>query len=232
MFFAIKDITSVYNSATGVPIREIFHQGLESIPGAIVLEMLIVLTGIGCMYACHNWQARLAWSFARDRGLPGSKYWAAVHPTLGVPLNAHSISCAIVAILGFLYIASSTAFNSMLSGCIVLLYISYSIPVFLLLFVKGRNNLIKGPFWMGTLGLISNVVLLLWTAFTFVLYAFPYSYPATAGNMNYVSALYAVLFMFLIGYWYLRCRKEFRSKDERSADAVQVTETVTHIHPI
>ncbi|KAK6537799.1 hypothetical protein TWF694_010705 [Orbilia ellipsospora] len=219
MFFAIKDINSVYYSPTGVPILEIFNQALGSIPGAVVLEVLIICTGFGCMISCHTWQARLAWSFSRDRGLPGSKYWAVVHKKFDAPLNAHTLSCVLVAILGFLYIASSTAFNSMITACIVLLYFSYSIPIVLLLFVKGRANLKRGPFWLGKFGLISNYVVLLWTAFTFVMYSFPYYYPVVAGSMNYVSVVYAVVFSFLGIYWVARGRRMFRSKEERDANA-------------
>ncbi|KAJ6260879.1 hypothetical protein Dda_3540 [Drechslerella dactyloides] len=185
MFFSIKDIGAVYLSPTGVPILEIFKQALESITGAVVLETLIICTGIG--------------------------------------LNAHTLSCVLVAILGLLYIASSTAFNSMITACVVLLYFSYSIPIVLLLFAKGRNNLTRGPFWAGPFGLISNYVVLIWTAFTFVLYSFPYYYPVVAGSMNYVSVVYFVVFSFLGVYWIARGRRTFRSKEERDATSVSVT---------
>ncbi|KAF3174332.1 hypothetical protein TWF788_008710 [Orbilia oligospora] len=230
IFFAIKDIDNVYLSPTGVPILEIFKQALQSTVGAVVLETLIICTGVGCVIACHTWQARLAWSFSRDRGLPGSRYWAVVHEKLDVPLNAHTLSCVLVAILGFLYIASSTAFNSMITACIVLLYISYSIPIALLLFVKGRSNLKTGPFWMGAFGLISNYVVLFWTAFTFVLYSFPYYYPVTAGSMNYVSVVYFLVFSFLAVYWMARGRKTFRSKEERDENAARNTLHLTNSH--
>ncbi|KAK6355346.1 hypothetical protein TWF696_004455 [Orbilia brochopaga] len=230
MFFSIKDITAVYQSPTGVPILEIFNQALESIPGAVVLETLIICTGVGCMIACHTWQARLAWSFSRDRGLPGSRYWATVHKGLDVPVNAHILSCVLVAILGLLYIASSTAFNSMITACVVLLYFSYSIPIILLLFVKGRNNLQRGPFWMGPFGLVSNYVVLVWTAFTFVLYSFPYYYPVVAGSMNYVSVVYSVVFSFLGVYWLARGRRTFRSKEERDANTIGVTTEANIAH--
>ena len=69
----------------------------------------------------------------------------------------------------------------MVTACIVLLYISYSIPVVCLL-IKGRNNITHGPFWMGSLGLFSNWVLLLWTTFTIVMYSFPSVKPVLLGS--------------------------------------------------
>jgi choline transport protein len=181
LFFSMSSLDDLFNTATYVPILQLFYQALGNVGGAIFLEVLIILTGIGCLIASHTWQARLCWSFARDRGIWGSKYWAKVDPKMGMPLNAHIMSCAWVAVLGCLYIGSYTAFNSMVTACIVLLYISYAIPVTLLL-IKGRNNIPHGPFWMGPLGYFSNVVLLLWTLFTLGMYSLPYVKPVTSSS--------------------------------------------------
>lgn len=64
----------------------------------------------------------------------------------------------------------------MVTACIVLLYISYAIPIVLLL-MKGRNNIKHGPFWLGGFGLAANIVTLLWTGFTLIMYSFPYGKP-------------------------------------------------------
>jgi choline transport protein len=111
MFFSMNNLVALFNTKTGVPILELFHQAVGNKAGAIMLEVLIIATGLGCQVACHTWQARLCWSFARDRGLPGSKYWAKVDERLEIPLNAHTMSCIWVAILGTLYLGSYTAFN-------------------------------------------------------------------------------------------------------------------------
>ncbi|QRW05442.1 amino acid permease [Ceratobasidium sp. AG-Ba] len=83
VFFSMTDLAGISGTTTGVPILELYHQATRSVAGAIILQVLIVLTGLGCLTACHTWQARLAWSFARDRGMPGSRYWSVVHPKLG-----------------------------------------------------------------------------------------------------------------------------------------------------
>lgn len=192
MFFSLSDLEPLLNTPTGVPILELYYQALGNKAGAIVLESLVLVTGIGCQIASHTWQSRLCWSFARDRGLPGHKWLSKVHPVLDVPWIAHTVSCAIVSVLGLLYLGSSTAFNSMVTACIVLLYISYAIPIICLLY-KGRNNIQHGPFWLGPFGLVANIVVLAWTLFTLVMYSFPSVYPVTAGCKYSCSGPLSVL---------------------------------------
>jgi choline transport protein len=111
MFFSMNDLQELFETATGVPILALFYQALGSKAGAIALESLIMATGMGCQIASHTWQSRLCWSFARDRGLPGSRYLSHVDRRLDVPFRAHLVSSVIVAILGCLYLGSYTAFN-------------------------------------------------------------------------------------------------------------------------
>ena len=167
MMFSIGDFDKMAASPTGVPILELFMQALGSRAGSIFLCSMIIASGFGCVIACHTWQARLCWSFARDNGLPASQYLSRVHPQLKLPVNAHFFSITLVGVLGCLYLASYTAFNSMAIACVVLLYTSYSIPVICLL-IKGRSNIKHGPFWLGRLGHFCNYVLLGWLLFTFI----------------------------------------------------------------
>lgn len=132
----------------------------------------------------------------------------------------------------------------MVTACIVLLYISYAIPITLLL-MKGRNNIVHGPFWLGGLGLAANIVTLLWTVFTLIMYSFPYGKPVLPSSkshtnplekipklkhlpiaMNYVSAVYGVVFFLVMGYWFLRGKHTFRSKDERAIEAENFIQSV------
>ncbi|KAG9956703.1 choline transport protein, partial [Aureobasidium melanogenum] len=118
MMFSIGDFEAVAGTGTGTPILELFYQALGSKGGAITLQSLLILTGCGCLIASHTWQARLCWSFARDRGLPGSKWLSQIHPTADVPIYAHIVSTSIVSALGCLYLGSYTAFNSMVTACV------------------------------------------------------------------------------------------------------------------
>lgn len=105
----------------------------------------------------------------------------------------------------------------MATACIVLLYVSYSIPVVCLL-MRGRAKSLTGPFNLGIVGLFSNVVLLAWTLFTIVMYSFPYSKPIKAGNFNYVSVVYAVVVWIVCVDWFWRARNDYRGQDNNKCD--------------
>ncbi len=79
----------------------------------------------------------------------------------------------------------------MVTACIVLLYISYAIPVTCLL-IRGRDSIPHGPFWLGKFGLFANIVLLLWTAFTLVMYSFPVVMPVLPGS-EFPDPLFSLL---------------------------------------
>lgn len=222
MFFSITDLEAVLNSTTGVPIMDIFYQALKSKAGAIVLEVLIILTAIGCNIASHTWQARLCWSFARDNGLPGSRYWSVINERTKQPVNAHLMSCAWCAVIGCIYMGSTTAYNAMVIGCILFLLLSYAVPVICLL-IKGRDNIEHGPFWLGKLGLVCNWVLLLWTLFGTVFYSFPAVMPVSAGSMNYVCVVIGVYFAYCVIYWFARGKYLFKTLEDHEAAIPELT---------
>ena len=212
MFFSIKDVKTVLASTTGAPILNIYQQALNNQGGAIFLGCLVLFTSFGCVIACHTWQARLCWSFARDNGLPYSRLWAQVNPAVGVPLNAHLMSSVLIAIIGLLYLASSTAFNSLITGCIAFLLLSYVVPVICLL--MKRRKIKHGPFWLGWFGWFSNIVLIGWTIFSLVFFSFPPQQPVTRNNMNYVSVVIVGYILYAVLYWKFKGDKEFHVTEE------------------
>lgn len=185
MFFSLQSLKDLLNSPTGVPILALYYQALANRAGAIVLETLLTVTGFGCLIACHTWSSRICWSFSRDKGFPGHQLWSKVNPTLDVPFMGHCVSCFIVGLLGLLYLGSSTAFNSMVTACITLLYFSYTCPILCLWY--RRRNIEHGPFWLGKWGLVANIVTMCWTLFSLVMYSFPSTMPVTKGSKSHIT---------------------------------------------
>jgi amino acid transporter len=95
-------------------------------------------------------------------------------------------------LLGLIYLASSTAFNAVLSMAILGMYASYLSPIcFMLLY--GRKSWTRapsghnfGPFQLGRyMGPVINAVSIIWLIIAMIFSTFPTLRPVTPENMNY-----------------------------------------------
>jgi choline transport protein len=188
LMFCLQNAEGVFDAVTGLSSLDFFLQIFEGeTAGPLALQSLMFVAALGAIFGTQTWQSRLAWTIARDNGLPLSKYISRVAPApFNVPFWAHVYSTFFVALLGCLYLGSDVAFNSFVSGTILLQYVSYSFCILCLL-KRGRSSITHGPFWMGNFGLFCNIVTVVWTVFSLVFFCFPPYYPVTLTTMNYVS---------------------------------------------
>lgn len=107
-----------------------------------------------------------------------------IHPRHKVPVKAAILCWAIIAILGFVYLGSTTAFNALVGCNVLLANISFAFPIALLLF--GRRKYLKPSlFPLGNvLGPIINAVALIWIIFMVIFFDFPFTMPVQADNMS------------------------------------------------
>lgn len=122
------------------------------------------------------------------------------------------MSATLTAIFGCLYLGSDLAFNSLISTGILLQYISYSIPVVLVL-AQGRAKFQHGPFWYPKLGLLANIIMLSWTAVALIFYCFPSYLPVLAEQMNYASVVLVAVAIVSAGLWFLYAKKNYEVKE-------------------
>ncbi|KAF7557320.1 hypothetical protein G7Z17_g811 [Cylindrodendrum hubeiense] len=176
---------------------------------AIGLWLFPIISTIGSVWGIHTWQSRLALSLSRQGGFPFASYLSSIAPSpFHTPVWSLVWSSLATSIFGCLYLASQTAFNSLVSTGILLQYLSYSVPVILML-RQGRSNFEHGPFWYPRLGLLANIVMLSWMAIAMVFYCLPYYLPVDAARMNYVSGVLGAVFIFTASMWFLHARKHY-----------------------
>lgn len=85
--FCIGDIETTAESATGVPIVEIFYNSTNKV-GASILTVLLIVIGFGASNALTAEGGRAVYAFARDQGLPFSGVWSKVEPRKQIPVFA------------------------------------------------------------------------------------------------------------------------------------------------
>ncbi|CEP64994.1 Bio5p LALA0_S16e00254g [Lachancea lanzarotensis] len=213
MFYCIIDSEKVTESI--LPILEIYYQATQNRNLSVFMQCCCISTGLTCGVASVTWQSRILWSIGRDFSKlsphkPVSRktlgFFGKVNSSLKAPLNAHLFSQVVVAIIGCIFMGSTTAFNAIITACITLLLLSYAIPCVILLWVGKRafyvriqtelseiGVSIKRLPNVGISGLIPNILTICWALFCLVFLSFPYSLPVSSGNMNYVSVVYGVV---------------------------------------
>jgi choline transport protein len=126
ILFCIKNVDTVISSPAGALIEAIY-QGTSSKAGAACLTMFPIISMAFAAQGIMTASSRMSYAFARDGGLPFSRFFSRMHPS-GVPINAVLLSTILVIIFGCIYLGSSSALNAILSSSVVFLNVSYCIP--------------------------------------------------------------------------------------------------------
>lgn len=120
---------------------------LERLPGplrAFLMIGLIVVNAL-CGLACLLSASRMVYAFARDGGLPASRWLARVGPRHGTPATALWVVAGVAGLLTLW----ADAFAVLSTACAVFLYLSYVAPIAAGVWVEGRGWTRKGPFQLG-----------------------------------------------------------------------------------
>ncbi|KAI9729270.1 MAG: hypothetical protein M1834_006940 [Cirrosporium novae-zelandiae] len=209
----ISDLDAIMNSASGVPLIDIFYQGTGgSKAGATVLITFFAFCFFGCMVATGTTSSRTLWAVSRDNALPYSHLWAQVHPTWHMPVNAMGLTATAISIYGLIFLGSTSVFSSMVGTAIVFLQTSCAIPQAILLF-RGRQQVLPPRYFSlgdGWFGYFINGLSVLWVCYVNIVYCIPSALPVTAEGMNYVSVVFVGLVSFFIGLWFVSKRDTFK----------------------
>jgi choline transport protein len=209
LLFVAGDIDAVIASRAG-PLLQILFNATSSRAGAICLLMFPLVCTVFATIAIMTTSSRMAWAFARDRGLPASKFFAKVHKGLDVPLNALGLTLSLVIIFGCVFLGSSSAFNAIVSASVVALTVTYGIPIALNV-IQGRKGLPADrafvlPEWFAW---IANIIGLVYVAITSVLFLFPPELPVTSNNMNYCVVAFGIWLMISLLTYIFDGRKNY-----------------------
>lgn len=180
-------LLAVQNDASGKDrLGEIANSNFITTPVAIFLEsgisttlvkLLVLISVVGqffCGLASVTANSRMIYAFSRDGGLPGSNLWHKINPKTRTPTNAVWLGVGVSALTGALSLIQkdgySVAFFALTGICVVGLYISYVLPIFLRL----RNpDFVQGPFNLRGYSKIIGWISVVWVAFITILFMSP-----------------------------------------------------------
>ena len=127
LLFVLKDVDAVIESSAG-PVLQIFYDATGSKAGSICLLMFPLICLLFATTSIMTTSSRMTYAFARDGGLPFSRFFSRVHSKWGLPLNSLILTTVLVIIFGCIFLGSSSAFNAIISASVVALGITYAIP--------------------------------------------------------------------------------------------------------
>lgn len=190
MTYSYHDLSAVL--ASPMPILEIWHQATSSQALATLFLLILCIGNCFAVAGAQQTASRLTWAFARDDALLLSAKLRQVSPRWDVPVAALWGNAACVFALGFVYLASSTAFNALVSTGLILAQLSFAIPAALVLYLRfagGEAMEAKLPASRGfklpvAVGVVANVLTVVLGVVALVFYDFPVVLPVTAGNMS------------------------------------------------
>lgn len=123
-------------------------------------------------------------------------------------------------LISLINIASSVALNAILSLTTLALYVSYLIPIVLLLLRRVKKKHIEfGPFTLGRFGLFVNMYAIVYGVFIIIFLPFPPMLPVTGLTMNYAGPVFAGVLLFALGDWLVRGRGQFHGPIREVSDS-------------
>jgi choline transport protein len=211
ILFCMGDITEAMQTATGYPIIEIFYQISGNRATTSAMSCALIVPAVFATILLLLTASRMVWSFALDAGLPFSQTLARVDGKWHVPTPAIMVSSAFLVLLGLLNIGSTTAFNAIVSLGAVALYISYLMPIALILHrrIVKPESLLHGPFRLGKWGIFLNAVSVVYTIYVSIFLLFPPYQPVTAQNMNYAPVVLGGVLVLSAIWWFFGGKGKF-----------------------
>ncbi len=183
-------------AASPNPFIYVLEGALGSFGSALVWVVIGAMWFCGLSSVTSN--SRMLFAFARDGGLPLSRYVSRVSPAFKSPYVAVWVSvCA-----ALLVAVWSEVYSAMAALSTIALYASYALPIALGLHARASGRWsTRGPWDLGRWSTPVNVVALLWVAVLTVLFVLP---PNELAGMTFAGCL-AVLAV----YWFAFMRTRF-----------------------
>jgi amino acid transporter len=151
----MPDLDAAAASGFGAFFVHVWEASLMPVALKMILAIGIFLVNYACGLACVTSASRMMYAFARDGGLPASKFLSHVSTETRTPTYAIWVSVVLALItaytgnIGRAFGLQVDIFLVLATACAVFLYISYVIPVVAGIFAEGNTWKEKGPFNLG-----------------------------------------------------------------------------------
>ena len=236
--FCLDSISDAVSSPSGYPFIYVFQRATGSTAGTTGLTLVMLTLLIIITTSAFAGTSRQLFAFARDKGMPCSKWLAQVsisailvlllikrmvcqkhcthtpkvHPVYKVPVNSILVTAVFTIALSLINLGSTVAFNAVLSLASVAIMATNGITVGCVLVRRFRKQPFPPARWsLGRAGMIVNILALLYTVEAFFWCFWPTTYKPTPQTFNWAVVLFvSVMSVACLEYW-VRGRERFRA---------------------
>lgn len=208
--FATPSVEDSLNDATGFPFIYVFREA-TSVAGVNGLTAITLLPVIFSNILFNASTSRQTFAFARDNGLPFSRWIGKVDPKRKIPANAILLSCIISCALSLINIGSETAFNAIISLNVAALMYTYIVSIICVIYRKiWHPNTLPHRRWdMGRAGLAVNIIGLLYCCFALFWSLWPSERHVTRENFNWSVVIFVGVFIMSLLMYIVSGRKKY-----------------------
>lgn len=215
LMFNLGNVDDALASPTGQPYVYVLQNATQSHAGTCVLTAVVAVLLVSCGINQVTTSSRQLFAFARDGGLPASKFLSRVRPGWDIPLNAVVVTLIVSAVLSLIVIGSPAALSNLTTLGLTGLISSYLIAVACIFAKRLRKEPFPASrFNLGKFGYVANVIALCWLSLAFVMMFFPTAPHPEPASMNWSILIFGVVVIFAWTYYYFRARYRYQGPVE------------------
>ncbi|KAL4776113.1 amino acid/polyamine transporter I [Aspergillus nidulans var. acristatus] len=208
--FTLGEVDNILESPTGFPFIQIFYNTTQSYAATNTMTAILVITLTASTITEVATASRQLWSFARDKGLPFSDFFAYVTPGWNIPLNSVLVSLIVTILLSLINIGSTVALAAIVSLTITSLMSAYILSIGCILLKRFRNEPLPHRRWsLGRFGMAINIAAMAFLLPVFVFAFFPLMAVVDKQTMNWSVVMYIGLITLASVYYIVRGRNHF-----------------------
>ena len=212
--FVLTNMQEALADPSQYPFIWVFKQALQP-SGVAGLTAMIILLLFGSNVSYNASTARQTFAFARDSGLPFSKWIAHISSRKRLPCNAILLSCGLTCILSLINAASSTAFAACVSLQVSALMFTYCISIACILIRRIRHpeTMPIARWSLGKMGVPVNTVSLLYSLYVFFWSFWPTTTAAKtseANSFNWAAVLFGLCLVLSLIVYQLQGRHKYQ----------------------
>lgn len=209
--FCLTDLNAALTDPSKYPVLWVFQNALST-GGVNALAIIIIMMVFAGTTSFNISTSRQTWSFARDNGVPFSRWLGHVDPKRQLPVNAIVFSCTCTCLLALINIRSNVAFNAIISLNLVSLMLSYSTSIGCVLHRRIRHpELLPRARWsLGRWGIPINIGGLAYSNFAFFWCFWPNSTPVFLNNFNWAVVMFGAVSILSVVFYFVKGRKVYK----------------------